>query len=107
MTSSTIRTVQRDLIDLAPEIRELIPAFFKRRDEDLKKLTNALAIGDFASIRAIGHQMRGSAGAFGFEAVADIGHSLEVAAEGADSNEAKRLFDELRIHLKDARKACG
>jgi hypothetical protein len=43
--------------------------------------------------------MRGSGGAFGFQAITDIGAALQQAAESADTDESRKLVGELSSYL--------
>jgi hypothetical protein len=47
--------------------------------------------------------MRGSGGAFGFQAITDFGAELEQAAENADIGKSRRLVHDLAIYLENQR----
>ena len=48
---------------------------------DLAALAAALQGGDYDAIRVMGHNMKGSGGGYGFDAITKIGASLEAAAK--------------------------
>ena len=54
---------------------------------------------DFESVIILGHNMRGSGGAYGFQAITDICASLQQAAESADNAESRKLAGELSRYL--------
>ena len=43
--------------------------------------------------------MRGSGGAYGFQAITDIGAALEEAAESADNDVSRKWVNELSLYL--------
>jgi hypothetical protein len=43
--------------------------------------------------------MRGSGGAYGFQAITDIGAALQQAAESADTDASRKWVDELSNYL--------
>lgn len=65
---------------------ESIQKYVIRRQEDLQNLKSALEKSDYASLRHIAHQIKGSAGTFGF---AELGSKAGVLEEHAiDKNES-------------------
>ena len=81
------------------DIRELAGLYLEARRADLARLDAALAAGDFAAIRAVGHAFRGSSAPFGFPEAGRIGAELEEAAERADREAVARLAALLRAAL--------
>jgi hypothetical protein len=49
----------------------------------------------------LGHNLRGSGGAFGFQHITDIGAGLELAAEDSDMKAARGWATELDRYLDD------
>lgn len=82
------------------DIEDLVPGFLERRQQDIETLSNALASGDYNTIRILGHSMKGSGGGFGFDAITDIGRSLETAAIDRNAEEIQRQLEELNFYLK-------
>ncbi len=65
----------------APEgLEELLPGYLEKRGADLLALAAALERSDYETIRVLGHNMKGTGGAYGFEAISTIGKSLEASA---------------------------
>ena len=88
-------------IDIAVngKLRPLIPKFLARRMEELAQMKAALAAGDRARLERIGHTIRGSAGSYGFDALAEIGKRIEAAARAGDAAALARLVAEADDHL--------
>jgi PAS domain S-box-containing protein len=81
-----------------------IPAYLDSCREHVIAMGAALERDDFEVVVLLGHNMRGSGGAFGFQAITDFGANLEQAADGADLVATRRLVGELSRYL-DAQRA--
>lgn len=90
---------EKIVVHVDADIEELVPGFLQNMREDVKTILHALEKGDYETIRILGHSMRGSGGGYGFDAISDIGHSVEDAAKGENSEEIKKLANELSSHL--------
>jgi len=88
------------IVRVDPEIADLIPGFLENRQKDIKTMLEALDVGDYETIRVLGHTMKGSGGGYGFDAITDIGLSLEQAAKGKNSEEIQRWVEELSNYLE-------
>ena len=62
-------------------------------------MLDALDRVEFQTVTVPGHQMMGSGGAFGFQAITDIGGALELAAGSADTDASRKWLGELSIYL--------
>ena len=62
-------------------------------------MREALNREDFQPVTILGHNMRGSGGGFGFQAITDFGAGLEQAAEDADILASRRLLEDLSSYL--------
>jgi PAS domain S-box-containing protein len=80
-----------------------VPAYLESCRRHVVTMGNALDRADFEAVTVLGHNMRGSGGAFGFQAITDFGAGLEQAAEDTDMGASRRLVDELAIYLEAQR----
>jgi HPt (histidine-containing phosphotransfer) domain-containing protein len=55
--------------------------------------------GDFETVTSLGHQMSGSGGMFGLQAISDIGGALEHAAESAHNDASRKWVGQLSNYL--------
>ena len=62
-------------------------------------MLDALDRVDFETVTILGHNMSGSGGMFGFQAITDIGAALEQAAESADTDASRKWVGELSSYL--------
>ena len=76
-----------------------IPAYLQNCRQNVIAMQDALDQGDFQTVEYLGHQMRGSGGAFGFQAITDIGAALQQAAESADTGASRKGVGELTCYL--------
>ena len=88
------------VVEADPLIRPLIPDYLKNRANDVLRLRAALAASDFPLLRKIGHNMRGSAGAYGVPPLSEIGGRIEDAALKQDAAAIAPAVDELEQFLR-------
>jgi HPt (histidine-containing phosphotransfer) domain-containing protein len=62
-------------------------------------MLDALDRRDFETVGFLGHGMRGTGGMFGFQAITDIGAALELAAQSAGIEVARKSVAELSDYL--------
>jgi HPt (histidine-containing phosphotransfer) domain-containing protein len=63
-------------------------------------MQEALDRADFEAVAILGHNLRGSGGAFGFQAITDFCAGLELASEDNDLDKARGLLRALSSYLK-------
>ena len=80
-----------------------VPAYLSSCAEHVVTMGQALDRADFEPVTILGHNMRGSGGAFGFQSITDFGASLELAAANLDLAASRRLIGELSLYLDDQR----
>lgn len=87
------------IIQVDRELEDLMPLFMDTRMRDMAGLAKGLASNDFVALRVIGHGMKGSGGAFGFQLVTDIGDIIEASALKNDAATIEQQFAVLRDYL--------
>jgi len=83
----------------------LIPRYLDSCRQDVITMRDALDRADFQPVTLLGHNMRGSGGGFGFQAITDLGAGLELAAAVCDVAGSRSLVDQLSRFLEDQRQA--
>ena len=81
-------------------LRELAPGYLERRRQDARTIMGSVEQREFETIRVLGHDMKGTGGGYGFDAITSIGSSLEQAARDQNSEEIRKLVPELAIYLE-------
>ncbi len=89
----------RIVVEVDPEIGDLIPDFLQHRRDDLSLLIGALERADFETLRSVGHRMKGEGVGFGFQVMSDIGAALEEAGRTKNTKLAQQQVWALSRYL--------
>ena len=84
-----------------------IPAYLRNCKQNVIVMLDALDRVDFETVTSLGHQMRGSGGMFGFQAITDIGGAIELAAGRADTDASRKWLGALSIYLDGVETISG
>jgi len=82
-------------------IKDRIPAYLQNCQQNVIDIGDALDRVDFETVTRLGHNMSGSGGMFGFQAISDFGASLQQAAESSDTAASRQWVGELSAYLDD------
>jgi PAS domain S-box-containing protein len=85
-------------------IVERRPAYLLNCRRNVAAMLEALDRADFETVTGLGHDMAGSGGAYGFQAITDLGAALERAGESADDETSRRRLGDL-AHFLDGLEA--
>ncbi|HEX9866988.1 MAG TPA: PAS domain S-box protein [Candidatus Tectomicrobia bacterium] len=80
-------------------ITDRIPAYLQNCRQNVIDIRSALDRVDFETVTILGHNMSGSGGMFGFQAITDIGAALQHAAESSDTDASRKWVGELSSYL--------
>jgi HPt (histidine-containing phosphotransfer) domain-containing protein len=78
-------SIRRRRVQVSAELRELAPRFLAHRRADADCLREALDREDFEAVRTIGHAMKGSGSAYGFDDITALGTEIERLARAGDA----------------------
>src|SRR6202790_2213136 len=100
-SSSKEESNRMDLIRLGAKSKSAIriPAYLRNCKQNVRVMLDALDRVDFETVTVLGHQMMGSGGMFGFQAITDLGRSIELAAESADNDASRKWVGALSVYL--------
>lgn len=87
------------MVTLDRELEDLLPLFMAQRKADLQALQAALSIGDFATIRKVGHGMSGAGASYGLDRFSALGEQLVEAARAGNAAVLSRVKDELDDYM--------
>jgi CheY-like chemotaxis protein len=82
-----------------PDIQDLVPGFLSNRKRDVGLGREALVKGDFAELRRIGHNLKGTGPTYGFPALGAIGARIEKEAKAGDARLLEQSINELESLL--------
>jgi CheY-like chemotaxis protein len=88
------------VIEMDPDLADLIPEYLERRQQDLENMRAALTSTDYETVRIVGHSMKGSGAAYGFDELTAIGSSLEQAAKAGDAEAIRHQLDAMASYLE-------
>ena len=80
-------------------LRAIVARFLANCGRDVMRLQTALAGGDFAAARAIGHALSGAGGSYGFAEITRIGRAIEENSMRGDAGTLDRLVGQLQDYL--------
>jgi hypothetical protein len=94
--------MEEDLLAFVPpELFHLLPGFLARRESEIGELSESLRLGQFDSIKLLGHKLKGSGLGYGFQIITDIGKDLEQAAQDQDVEEIQLSIAKLKTFSKE------
>ena len=85
-------------VEVAGELRDLIPRFLANRRLETEQLRAAVARGDLEAARRIGHTLKGVGGGYGFDEITRLGAAIESSARNG-GREIVALTGELADYL--------
>jgi CheY-like chemotaxis protein len=94
---------RREAAHLPPEIRELVPGYLQARREEVPVLQEALARGDFETVRRLGHNLKGTGSGYGYPELTALGSRLQEAAAEADLGRLRESLAGLEAFLRRAK----
>ena len=87
------------LVRTKPKLTHLTAESPQNCRHKVAAMADALDRVDFETVTFLGHQMKGSGGAFGFQAITDIGAALQEAGESADTAASRKSMGDLSCYL--------
>lgn len=84
--------VESDVLDLARR-------FLKRQRRSMDALKRAVGLEEFEVIRKTGHDLKGSGGAYGLDALSQLGTELETAAGAQNGDRVELLVARLEQQI--------
>lgn len=87
------------VIEVDPDLMELIPPYLKSRREELVLIGTLLDAGDFVALWGIVHKLHGSGGGFGLDFLTELGERMENSAKARDKAALRAQAVELEEFL--------
>jgi hypothetical protein len=81
-------------------LQDLIPSYLEKRHADALKATEALAAGDYESVRRFGHNLKGTGGSYGFPVLTEFGGAIEEGTKTRNQEMIQYKLDELMRYLE-------
>ncbi len=93
---STRIRVEKDMADV-------VQSYLDKRRNDIPTYRQALASGDFETLRMLGHKMKGTGAGYGFATLTELGAAIEKAAQGGDASGCDAKVAELARYIDSVR----
>ncbi|MDR1491533.1 MAG: Hpt domain-containing protein [Planctomycetaceae bacterium] len=94
--SSTLPNAIHSLLANDPDLREIVWLFVNEMPLRIQKLLNEYQTKDWEKLSITAHQLKGTAGSYGFSEVSPVAAQLEQAAKShSDENEILQILNEL------------
>ncbi len=84
---------ERIIVHVEAYLERILPRYLVGRREEVVSLLGRTVPNDLDTIRVLGHRMKGTGGAYGLDAITEIGRTLEQAAIHQSINEIEDLLD--------------
>jgi HPt (histidine-containing phosphotransfer) domain-containing protein len=94
------------VVKVDPDLADMIPGFLANRKRDAQAVRDAVASGDLATVRRLGHTLKGVGGGYGFPVVSEIGGEIEAAGLAGDPEAADAAARRLADYLAKVRFEC-
>jgi len=91
---------EKIIVRVDAEIKDIIPIFFEKLHEEIENALESLQEGAYETIQIWGHSLKGAGWGYGFDAVSEIGQALEQSAKTQNSEEVRKLMEELSTYLE-------
>ena len=94
-------SIQKEAVNTVAKtnITDRIPAYLQNCRQNVIDIGDALDRVDFETVTMLGHNMSGSGGMYGFQAITDFGAALQQAAASSDTVASRKWVGELSIYL--------
>jgi CheY-like chemotaxis protein len=86
-------------IEIPLDLEDIVPGYLVARRMELPVMIELLAVSDFKSLAALGHNLKGTGASYGFPELTRIGTSLERSAKVTDSIAVSKQLAELTNYL--------
>lgn len=87
-------------VHVKSDFKNIVPAFLEESGNDVKFMREALNKDDLKAISTLAHKLKGIGGGFGFNAITNIGKSLEASAKSNNRSDVERWLNELSHYLE-------
>ncbi|MBI2118946.1 MAG: Hpt domain-containing protein [Elusimicrobia bacterium] len=84
---------QKIIVQVDPEIFELIPAFLNHTNQHIQEMKQFLQSGDLVLIQQSAHKLKGSAKLYGVDALSDYARSLEKSIAQTNMESIRRTLN--------------
>jgi HPt (histidine-containing phosphotransfer) domain-containing protein len=89
----------RVIVQVDEDLSDLIPGFLARKRADVTSIFDAVGRRDYEEISRVAHRIKGEGGSYGFDAMSEMGRSMQHAAAIRDDGAVTTLARQLLNYL--------
>jgi HPt (histidine-containing phosphotransfer) domain-containing protein len=89
----------RVIVEVDEDLSDLIPGFLARKRAEAAAIFEAVTRRDYEEISRVAHRIKGEGGSYGFDAMSEMGRSLQHAAAIRDDGAVTTLARQLLSYL--------
>lgn len=87
--------------NIPPELRDIIPGYLGRRDQDILELKAAYTNNDFQKIGKIAHKLKGNGASYGFNRLTELGIELMNSCQTQNRAEVFQLLLDFEAEVEN------
>lgn len=91
---------EKYIVQVDPDLEDLIPGFLENRSLEVEKLRSELDNNNFENIASMGHSIKGVGGGYGFDLMSELGANIEAAAKESNAEAIREYIAQLDDYLK-------
>lgn len=91
---------ERIVVQVDEDLEEIMPRYLEIRQKELLELEDAVEKENFEQIRMLGHKLKGTGAAYGFEELSRLGMLIEDKAVAKDIIDVPQFTSEVRHFLE-------
>lgn len=88
---------------ISMELQELVPRFLENSRRDHSAMLVALDGGDMATLKRLGHSIKGAGAGYGFQGMSLIGSRIQNAAQEGGEDLAREAVQEFSRYLAEVK----
>ena len=88
-------------------MEDVVPAYLEKRRAEIAVYRQALDQADFAPVRRLAHNMKGTGAGYGFATLTELGSAIEEAAKRENEADARAAVEELAAWLASVDLECA
>ncbi len=93
--------IDKHIVMVEKDFAEFIPGYLEDVLQDITKMTQALALEDFETVRKVSHSIKGAGGGYGLDTVSEISESLETAARNRSNDKVGKALSTLADYVNN------
>ena len=91
------------VVSIIPELLPLATVYLARKRKEISGIRQVAVKADYERLRRMGHDLKGSGGAYGLPQLSALGSRIESAAIACDPEMLQTIIDDLEKFLQSVR----